>query len=55
MFFKIKKGEMIFTFVGVGDNGEMAILGGSYGDYYANIKYENLNFARRFYYDNWYG
>ena len=49
----LKKGEMIYTFMGFGDEGIMAILGGAYGDYYASIKFENLNFYRRFYDHNW--
>ena len=40
----LKKGEMIYTFIGFGDDGIMAILGGAYKDYYASIKFENLNF-----------
>ena len=49
----LKKGEMIYTFMGFGDDGIMAILGGGYDDYYASIKFENLNFYRRFYEHNW--
>lgn len=49
----LKKGEMIYTFMGFGDDGLMAILGGAYNDYYASIKFENLNFYRRFYEHNW--
>lgn len=49
----LKKGEMIYTFMGFGDDGIMAILGGAYEDYYASIKFENLNFYRRFYDHNW--
>ncbi len=49
----LKKGEMIYTFMGFGDDGIMAILGGAYENYYASIKFENLNFYRRFYDHNW--
>lgn len=49
----LKKGEMVYTFMGFGDDGLMAILGGAYNDYYASIKFENLNFYRRFYDHNW--
>jgi len=49
----LKKGEMIYTFMGFGDDGIMAILGGAYKDYYASFKFENLNFYRRFYEHNW--
>ncbi len=49
----LKKGEMIYTFMGFGDEGIMAILGGAYKDYYASFKFENLNFYRRFYDHNW--
>ncbi len=49
----LKKGEMIYTFMGFGDDGIMAILGGGYNDYYASFKFENLNFYRRFYEHNW--
>lgn len=49
----LKKGEMIYTFMGFGDDGIMAILGGAYEDYYASIKFENLSFYRRFYDHNW--
>ena len=49
----LKKGEMIYTFMGFGDDGLMAILGGAYNDYYASIRFENLNFYRRFYEHNW--
>ena len=48
-----KKGEMLYLFFGVGDNGEMVNLGGNINDYFASIKFENLNFHRRFYQDNW--
>lgn len=49
----LKKGEMIYTFMGFGDDGIMTVLGGAYKDYYASIKFENLNFYRRFYEHNW--
>ena len=49
----LKKGEIIYTFLGVGEDGIITVLGANYLDYYANIKFENLNFERRYYQDNW--
>lgn len=49
----LKKGEIIYTFLGIGEDGIMTILGANYLDYYANLKFENLNFERRYYQDNW--
>ena len=48
-----KKGEMIYIFAGLGDKGEMFNLGTNFGDYFVNLKFENMNFNRRFYLDNW--
>lgn len=49
----LKKGEIIYTFLGIGEDGIITILGANYLDYYANLKFENLNFERRYYQDNW--
>lgn len=48
-----KKGEMLYTFLGFGNNGEIVNLGANMDDYFANIKFENLNYHRRYYEDNW--
>lgn len=49
----LKKGEIIYTFLGIGNDGIITILGANYLDYYTNIKFENLNFERKYYQDNW--
>ena len=48
-----KKGEMLYTFFAMGNNGLMLNLGANINDYFTSIKFENSNFHRRFYQDNW--
>lgn len=48
-----KKGEMLYSFLGLGKNGEIFNIGGGFDDYFGNIKFENLNYHRRYYENNW--